>query len=43
MRKSRFTEGEIVGFLREHEGGTPTQELCRRIGVGQQTLYRRRP
>jgi len=38
--KSRFTEEQIVGFLQEHEAGTPTQELCRRIGVGPQTLYR---
>jgi putative transposase len=40
MRKSRFTEEQIVTAIKEHESGTPTQELCRRLGVGQQTLYR---
>lgn len=40
MKKSRFSEEQIVTALKEHEAGTPTQDLCRRLGVGPQTLYR---
>ena len=40
MRKRRFTEEQIVTAIKEHEGGTPTRELCRRLGIGAQTLYR---
>ena len=39
MRRSRFKEEQIVAALREHEAGTPTGELCRRLGISTETLY----
>ena len=40
MRRSRFTEAEIVGFLKEVEVGAKVGELCRRVGVAETTFYR---
>jgi len=39
MRRSRFTEEQIVAALKEHEAGASTKELCRRLGIATETLY----
>ncbi len=40
MRKKTFTEERIALALREAETGTPVTEVCRKMGVSEQSFYR---
>lgn len=39
MRKSRFSEEQIIGILKEHQAGVPVADLCRKHGISDATLY----
>ena len=39
MKRSRFTEEQIIGILREHEVGAKTADLCRKHGLSEATFY----
>ena len=39
MRRSRFSDEQIVAALKEHEAGASPKELCRRLGIATETLY----
>jgi putative transposase len=40
MRKSRFSDEQIIGILKEHQAGLSAAELCRRHGISDATFYK---
>jgi putative transposase len=40
MRKSRFTDAQIIGMIKEQEAGLPTADLCRKHGLSPATFYK---
>jgi putative transposase len=39
MKKSKFTESQIVQALKEHEAGKNVDDICRQLGINRNTLY----
>lgn len=39
MKKSKFTESQIVKALKEHEAGRSTEDICRELGINRATFY----
>ncbi len=40
MKRSRFTEEQIIGMIREQETGQKTADVCRRHGISEATFYK---
>ena len=40
MKRSRFSEEQIIGILKEHESGVPVAELCRKHAVSDASIYK---
>ena len=40
MRKSRFTEAQIIGMIKEQEAGMATAEVCRKHGLSPASFYK---
>ena len=39
MKKSRFTESQIIAILKQHENGLKVGDICREKGISQATFY----
>ena len=40
MKKSKYTEEQIIGFLKQAEAGVPVKDLCRKGGFSDATFYK---
>lgn len=40
MKRSRFSEEQIIGILKEHQAGLSAAELCRKHGISDATFYK---
>ena len=39
MKRKRYSVEQIIAVLKQHDAGTPVEEVCRQLGVSQATFY----
>jgi len=40
MKRSKFTDEQIISAIKQHEAGSKTQDICRKLGISEQTFYK---
>ena len=40
MKKSRFTDEQIIGIIKEQEAGSSTADVCRKYGISSASFYK---
>jgi putative transposase len=40
MKRSKYTDEQIIGAIKQHEAGAKTQDICRKLGISDQTFYK---
>lgn len=40
MKRSRFSDEQIIGMIKEQEAGTPTAQVCRKYGISSASFYK---
>ena len=40
MKRSKFTDEQIIGAIKQHEAGSKTLDICRKLGISEQTFYK---
>jgi putative transposase len=39
MKKSKYSEEQIIGYLKQVEAGVPLKDMCRKVGISEATFY----
>ena len=40
MKRSKYTDEQIISAIKQHEAGTKAQDICRKLGIAEQTFYK---
>lgn len=40
MKRSKYTDEQIINAIKQHEAGIKAQDICRKLGIAEQTFYK---